>query len=217
MFVRDYMTRDPVTVRPESDPLAAVALLKCGGFRRLPVVDAEGKLVGVVTRNDLEIFLSKAGSPGVLKRRHRVDQVMKHEVVTVALDCPLEEAASLMVGHKIGSLPVMEEGQVVGIITETDIFKQFAGVLGGGTGSLRLTVQVPHVPGQLAELASRIARVDGNISSIVAYGADRGGQINITLRVEGTRQEKVLDAISGQAGLQVLHVWGAEGSGHPCQ
>jgi acetoin utilization protein AcuB len=217
MFVRDYMTRDPVTVRPESDPLAAVALLKCGGFRRLPVVDAEGKLVGVVTRNDLEIFLSKAGSPGVLKRRHRVDQVMKHEVVTVAPDCPLEEAASLMVGHKIGSLPVMEEEQVVGIITETDIFKQFAGVLGGGTGSLRLTVQVPHVPGQLAELASRIARVDGNISSIVAYGADRGGRINITLRVEGGGQEKVLDAISGQAGLQVLHVWGAEGSGHPCQ
>ena len=217
MFVRDYMTRDPVTVRPESDPLAAVALLKCGGFRRLPVVDADDRLVGVVTRNDLEIFLSKAGSPGVLKRRHRVDQVMKHEVVTVAPDCPLEEAASLMVGHKIGSLPVMEEGQVVGIITETDIFKQFAGVLGGGTGSLRLTVQVPHVPGQLAELASRIARVDGNISSIVAYGADRGGRINITLRVEGARQEKVLDAISGQAGLQVLHVWGAEGSGHPCQ
>jgi acetoin utilization protein AcuB len=217
MFVRDYMTRDPVTVRPESDPLAAVALLKCGGFRRLPVVDAEGKLVGVVTRNDLEIFLSKAGSPGVLKRRHRVDQVMKHEVVTVAPDCPLEEAASLMVGHKIGSLPVMEEGQVVGIITETDIFKQFAAVLGGGTNSLRVTVQVPHVPGQLAELASRIARVDGNISSIVAYGADRGGRINITLRVEGARQEKVLDTISGQAGLQVLHVWGAEGSGHPCQ
>ena len=208
MFVRDYMTRDPVTVRPESDPLAAVALLKCGGFRRLPVVDAEGKLVGVVTGNDLEIFLSKAGSPGVLKRRHRVDQVMKHEVVTVAPDCPLEEAASLMVEHKIGSLPVMEEGQVAGIITETDIFNQFAAMLGGGTDSLRLTVQVPHVPGQLAELAGRIAQVGGNISSVVAYGADRGGRINITLRVQGARQETVLDAVSDQAGLQVLHVWG---------
>jgi acetoin utilization protein AcuB len=217
MFVRDYMTRDPVTVRPESDPLAAVALLKCGGFRRLPVVDADDRLVGIVDRDGLDLFLAKAGSPGVLKRRHRVDQVMNHEVVTVAPDCPLEEAASLMVGHKIGSLPVMEEGQVVGIITETDIFKQFAGVLGGGTGSLRLTVQVRHLPGQLAELASRIARVDGNISSIVAHGADRGGRINITLRVQGAGQEKVLDAISGQAGLQVLHVWGAEGSGHPCQ
>jgi acetoin utilization protein AcuB len=212
MFVRDYMTHDPVTVRPESDPLAAVALLKCGGFRRLPVVDAEGNLVGVVTRNDLEIFLSKAESPGVLKRQHRVDQVMSQEVVAVSPDCPLEEAASLMVKHKIGSLPVMEDEQVVGIITETDIFRQFAAVLGGGADSLRLTVQVPDVPGQLAELAGRIAQVSGNISSVVAYSADQHERINITLRVERVNRGTVLDAVSGQAGLEVLHVWGGEGS-----
>jgi len=206
------MTRDPVTVRPESDPLAAVALLKCGGFRRLPVVGTEGKVVGIVARTDLEVFLSKAGSPGVLKRQHRVDQVMSREVVTVPPDCPLEEAASLMVEHKIGSLPVVEAGRIVGIITETDIFKQFAAVLGGGTGSLRLTVQVPDVPGQLAELAGRIARVNGNISSVVAYAADRPERINITLRVEGANRGTVLEAVSGQAGLEVLHVWGSEGA-----
>jgi acetoin utilization protein AcuB len=211
MFVRDCMTRDVVTVRPESDPLAAVALLKCGGFRHLPVVDAEGKLVGIVARNDLDVFLTKAESPGVLKRQHRVDQVMGREVVTVPPDCPLEEAASLMVQHKIGSLPVVEEGQVVGIITETDIFKQFAAVLGGGSDSLRLTVQVPDVPGQLAELAGRIAQVGGNISSVVAYDADQLERINITLRVEGADRATVLEALSDQAGLNVLHLWGGEG------
>lgn len=212
MFVRDCMTRDPVTVRPESDPLAGVALLKCGGFRHLPVVDADGRLVGIMARADLELFLSKAGSPGVLKRQHRVDQVMTREVVTVPPACPLEEAASLMVKHKIGSLPVVEEGQLVGIITETDIFKQFAAVLGGGSESLRLTVQVPDIPGQLAELAGRIAQVSGNISSVVAYDADQPGRINITLRVEGTSRETVLEAVSSQAGLEVLHVWGGEGT-----
>ena len=211
MFVRDCMTRDPITVRPESDPLAAVALLKCGDFRRLPVVDAESRVVGIVTRPDLEVFLSKAGSPGVLKRQHRVDQVMSQKTVTVSPDCPLEETASLMVKHKIGSLPVVEDGRIVGIITETDIFKQFAAVLGGGTGSLRLTVRVPDVPGQLAELASHIAQVNGNISSVVAYSANQPGQINITLRVEGADREAVLDVVSGQAGLEVLHVWGSEG------
>ena len=96
MFVQDCMTHDPVTVRPESDPLAAVALLKCGGFRRLPVVDEDDKLIGIVTRNDLEVFLSRAGSPGVLKRQHRVEQVMNRKVITVPPDCPLEEAANLM-------------------------------------------------------------------------------------------------------------------------
>jgi len=205
------MTRDPITARPESDPLAAVALLKCGGFRRLPVVDAEGKLVGIVARNDLEVFLSKAGSPGILKRQHRVDQMMSREVMTVPPDCPLEEAANLMVKHKIGSLPVVEERQVVGIITETDIFEQFAAVLGGGTNSLRLTIQVPDVPGQLAKLANRIAQVSGNISSVVAYNADQPERINITLRVEEADRETMLEAVSDQAGLKVLHVWSGEG------
>jgi acetoin utilization protein AcuB len=201
------MTRNPVTVRPDSDPLAAVSLLKCGDFRRLPVVDAVGKLVGIVAHNDLEVFLSRAESPGVIKRQHRVDQVMSREVMMVSPDCPLEEAASLMVENKIGSLPVIEDERVVGIITETDIFRQFAAVLGGKTDSLRLTVQVPNVPGQLAELAGRIAQVGGNISSVVAYDTDQPDRINITLRVEGSEQETVLEAISSQFRLDVLHVW----------
>ncbi len=212
MFVRDCMTRDPVTVRPESDPLAAIAIMKCGNFRRLPVVNEENVLVGIVTRPDLEVFLSKTQSPGIMKRQHRVDQAMNQNVTVVSLDCPLEEAASLMVEHKIGSLPVVEGNQVIGIITETDIFKQFAAVLGGGTESLRLTVQVPDIPGQLAELANRIARIGGNISSIVAYNDDQPEHINITLRVEGTDQEALLEAVANQVNLTVLHVWSGDPS-----
>lgn len=210
MFVRDCMTLDPVSVRPESDPLAAVALLKCGGFRRLPVVDTEGKLVGIVGHSDLEVFLAKAESPGILKRQHRVDQVMSREVISVSPDCPLEEAASLMVTHKIGSLPVVEDGRVVGIITETDIFRLFAAVLGGGSASLRLTVQLPNVPGQLAELASRIAQVGGNITSVVAYDVGVPERINSTLRIEGSDRETLLAAVSDQAGLDILHVWDSD-------
>ena len=211
MFVRDCMTRDPVTVRPESDPLAGLTLIKYGGFWHLPVVDADGKLVGIVDRADLELFLSKAGSPGIVKRQYRVDQVMTREVVTVPPDCPLEEAAILMMERKINSLPVVEAGQVVGIITETDIFKQFAAVLGGGTDLLRLTVQVADVPGQLAQLAGRIAEVNGNLSSVIAWAADQPGRINITLRVEGVDCETVLGAVSGIAGLDVLRTWRCEG------
>jgi acetoin utilization protein AcuB len=212
MFVRDCMTCDPVTVRPESDPMAASMVLKFRGFRHLPVVDADGRLVGIMDRADLELFLSKAGSPGIMQRQHRVDQVMTREVVTVPPDCPLEEAATLMVEHKIGSLPVVEEERLVGIITETDMFKQFAAMLGGGSDSLRLTVQVADTPGQLAELTSRIAQVNGNISSVVAYAADEPERINVTLRVEGADRETVLGAVSGLAGLDVLHAWGCGAS-----
>ena len=115
-----------------------------------------------------------------------------------------------MVERKIGSLPVVEAGKVVGIITETDIFRLFAAVLGGGTGSLRLTVQVDDTPGQLAGLAGRIARVQGNICSVVAHDAGQAHRINITLRVEGAGREAVLAAVAGVPGLEVLHAWGCE-------
>ncbi len=213
MLVKDCMTANPITVRPESDPLAALALLKCGKFRRLPVVDALGRPVGVITRADLELFLSKAGSPGVVKRQHRVDQVMKQRVVTVSPECPLEEAAELMIKNKVGSLLVVEGERLVGIITETDIFRQFAAVLGGGTSLLRITVQVFDVPGQLAELAGRIASVGGNITSVVAYSSTTPGRTNITLRVEGSDRETLLQAISGQSGLEIRHVWDSSASG----
>jgi acetoin utilization protein AcuB len=192
--------------------MAAMMILTVHGFRHLPVVDADGRLVGIVDRADLELFQSTAGSPRITKRQHRVDQAMTHDVVTVPPDCPLEEAAALMVEHKIGSLPVVEAGKVVGIITETDIFKQFAAVLGGGGDSLRLTVQVADAPGQLAELASRIAGVDGNVSSVVAYPAGQPGRANITLRVEGVDRETVLAAVSRLVGLDVLHAWSREGA-----
>jgi acetoin utilization protein AcuB len=210
MFVQDCMTLDPVTVRPGSDPMAALMVLTVRGFRHLPVVDTDGNLVGIVDRADLELFQSKAGSPSITKRQHRVDQAMTHEVVTVPPDCPLEEAASLMVEHKIGSLPVVEGGKLVGIITETDIFKQFAAVLGGGSDSVRLTVQVADAPGQLAALATCIGGVNGNISSIVAYAAGQAGRSNITLRVDGVDRETLVGAVSGLAGLEMLHAWGRE-------
>ncbi len=213
MLVRDWMTRNPYTVRPESDPVAAIGLMKAGGFRHLPVLNQAGELVGIVDQTDLEVFLLKAGSPGVLKRAHRVEQVMQRNVICVAPDCPLEEAANQMVRHKIGSLAVVEEGRLVGIITETDIFKRFAEILGGGGDSLRLTVQVANVPGQLAELAGRIAAVQGNITSIVAYPAEQPERLNFTLRVEGISPEALLKAVSGQEGLQVLHAW--QGKGQP--
>jgi acetoin utilization protein AcuB len=204
------MTSDPVTVRPESDPLAGMMLLRAGQFRHLPVVDGEGKLAGIVNRDDLELFLSRAGSPGVAKRQHRIDQVMVREVLTVPPDCPLEEAAARMVSQKVGSLLVVEGGQLVGIITETNIFEQLAAVLGGGSDSLRLTVQVADTPGQLAEMAGRIAGVKGNICSVMSYDAGQPGRINITLRVDGTDRETILHALSDQIGLDVVHAWNCE-------
>lgn len=214
MLVRDCMTPDPIAVRPESDPLAAVALCKSGGFQRLPVVDANGRVVGIVTKNDLDLFLSTAPSPGVMRRQHRVEQVMRAPVVTVGPDDPVEEAARLMLTHDVGGLPVVDdEGRLVGIITRSDIFARFAEALGADTHSLRITVQVPDQPGELAKLAGRIAEVGGNICSVVSHRPPQAGRMNLTLRVEGIGQGALLEAVGADPAVAVLHVWHREGGG----
>lgn len=208
MLVRECMTPRPITVRPGSDPLAAVALCKSGGFGRLPVVDDEGRLVGIVTENDLRLFLSTAPSPGVIQRQHRVERVMRCQVVTVPPDYPLEEAARLMIQHDVGGLPVVEEsGHLVGIVTRSDIFAQFAQALGADTLSLRLTVLVPDRPGELAKLASRIAQAGGNICSVVSHHPGRTGQMALTLRVEGAERETLLEVLRSDPQVELLHVW----------
>ncbi len=212
MLVRDCMTPNPITLRPGSDPLAGVSLCESGGFCRLPVVDENGQLVGIITEHDMRLFLSKAPSPGVMRRQHRVEQVMHAPVITVSPDCPVEEAAQLMITHDIGGLPVLgAEGRLVGIITRSDIFAQLAKMLGAETASLRLVVRVPDRPGELANLSGRIAATGANICSIVSW-PESTGQMNLTLRVMGVDQAALLDAVRADPQVSVLHVWERETS-----
>lgn len=205
MLVRDRMTPNPTTVRPNSDPLAAQMLLRYNNFRRLPVVDASGQLVGIVTDSDLDLFLATAPSPGVVKRQHRIDQVMTSPVITVSPKYPLEEAAELMLKHKIGCVPVVEGRQLVGIITRDDILAQLVEALGSGVSSFRITVQVPDRPGQFAQVATKIAELNCNIASVISARA--GDRVNLTMRIQGIECEACIPAIRGLAEIDVLHVW----------
>lgn len=205
MLVKDRMTPNPTTVRPDSDPMAAQTLLRYARFRRLPVVDENGRLVGIVTASDLELFFSTAPSPGVTKRQYRVDQVMKSPVITVSPDYPLEEAAQLMLEHRIGGMPVVEEERVVGIITTSDILAQLVEALGGDTPSLRVTIQVPDRPGQFARVAARIAALNCNICSLLSARA--GNRVNLTMRLQDADREAVVQAIQELEEIDVVHVW----------
>lgn len=214
MLVRDRMTPNPITLRPGSDPLAGLAICKSGGFCHLPVVDEAGRLVGMVTEDELRHFLATAPSPGVLQRQHRVEQVMKSPVVSVPPDYPLEEAARLMIQYNLSGLPVVDEtGRLVGIITRSDIFAQFAEALGADTAAIRVTVRVPNRPGELARLAGRIAQAGGNICSVVSHSPGTTGRMDLTLRVEGVDREGLLSAIQADPEVEVRHVWerGVEG------
>lgn len=212
MLVRECMTPHPIKVHPESDPLAALGLCKSARIRRLPVVDAEDHVVGVVTRNMLEQFLAKAPSPGVMKRQHSIEQVMVSPALSVAPDYPLEEAARLMVIHKIGSLPVVEEGKLIGIITETDIFKQFVEILGGQTAASRLTVRVPDTPGSLAKVVNAVAALRGNIRSVVLTPCADCAARSATLWIEEIDSDALATAIQNIPDVQLIRIWHTPGN-----
>lgn len=121
MLVHDHMTPRPITLRPDTDFKSALQLMQQHAIHHLPVLDTGDRLVGIVAERDLMFAaLRFLGSPV------DVEKVMHRDVVTAAPDMSVADAASLMVTHSIGGLPVVDaSGNVVGVITESDVFKAF--------------------------------------------------------------------------------------------
>jgi acetoin utilization protein AcuB len=210
MLVRDRMTPSPVTVSPETGFPDAFRIIREKGIRYLPVVDKKGKLVGVVTQTDLlHASPSSATTLTVFELNYLLAHLQVKEVmsspITVPEDTPLEEAARLMVEKGISCLPVMHDGDLVGIITETDIFKAFVEVLGSGEEVLRVTLQIANVPGQLARLTGVIAGLGGNLYAVASFWGEDPKYVTFTFRLEGVSEEVLLPALA-DAGAEVLHV-----------
>ncbi len=137
LFVRDWMTPSPITVSPGTTMPEADTLMKQGRIRRLPVVE-DGRLVGIVTLGDMrEASPSDATSLSIYELNYliaqlRVEKIMTRDPITIAPDATIHDAAKLMLDHKIGGLPVIEKGHLVGIITESDIFRVLVRETDGG-------------------------------------------------------------------------------------
>ncbi len=121
MQMLHVMTRHPETVRPGDMLLKAKEMMDAGGFRRLPVVH-EGRVVGILTERDLR-------EHGGYLKSTKVDAAMRAPVVTIDSKAPVEEAARLMLANKIGGLPVVDGGQLIGIITSSDMLRAFLNVV----------------------------------------------------------------------------------------
>lgn len=145
--VRDVYTRKVIWVTPNSTLPEARKLMDGNDIRRLPVI-AGGELVGIITLTDvLRAAPSPATSLSVWEINYLLDKItvaelMTSPVMTVTPETPLHEVARLMLAHKIGGLPVVEDGKVVGMITESDIFRVMVGLLGGDTEELNKEAEV---------------------------------------------------------------------------
>jgi acetoin utilization protein AcuB len=169
--------------------------------RRLPVLDKEGRLVGIVSEKDL-LYASPSPATSLsiyemhyLLTQLRVTELMTADVVTVTPDTPLEEAALIMADNKIGGLPVVEGSALVGIITETDIFKVFLEMLGARDKGLRLTVEMPERKGEMARLTTTIARLGGNILALGSMFGDDPSKSLVTVKVEDVPTDQLVAAM----------------------
>ncbi|MBU3935833.1 CBS domain-containing protein [Patescibacteria group bacterium] len=209
MRVKDRMTPSPMTATEDTSFEEALHLMKETNIRRLPIVDKGGRLTGIVVQKDLfSASPSSATSLSVFEVHYllsklKMKDVMTRRVVTVGDDCPLEEAARIMVDYKIGCLPIVKEDKLVGLITETDIFKTFVEIMGGREKGLRLTLDVTERKGELAAIAGEIAKHDGNIISVATFsGRDASDRI-ITVKVTDAPREPLLKALEAK-GVKVI-------------
>jgi len=210
MFVRSYMSVDPVCISPEDSFHDAMHELRKLNVRHLPVIEKD-RLVGIVVEKDL---LSNQPSPATTLSIHeiyslletlRVRQMMSHPVITVEGDCPLEEAARIMVEKKISCLPVMDGEKLVGIITETDVFEALVEVLGGEAEGLRFVLRVPEKVGQLALISDRIAEAGGNILAVTTTSLREDGYRDVMIKETGARRDALLRLEQGTE-VEVLDI-----------
>ena len=163
MRIRDMMTKNPITVDSETLVIDARKIMKENNIRRLPVVD-KGKLLGIITKHDLlEASPSPATSLSVhelnyLLSKMKVKEIMKKNPVTLTPDTPFEEALKMGQDKRIGSFPVVENGKLVGIATESDIVRFLTRSLGIREEGSRITIE--GLGGKLTNLEKIISIVN---------------------------------------------------------
>jgi acetoin utilization protein AcuB len=179
-----------------------MTLIRQKGIRHLPVVEG-GRLVGIITDRDIR---QSSPSPATgleihelhyLLEKVRIQEIMTKKMYTVTPDTPIEEAARLMLTHKIGGLPVLREGTLVGIITETDILRAFVEMMGIRQEETRLELVLEDRPGAFLEVCRIIQEQRGDIVSVVTSAAAHHGEQTKVLifRLEGVQVDPLVEQL----------------------
>ncbi len=209
MFVKDRMTVNPVTTTESTPILEAGELLRKHNFTRLPVVEG-GKLVGIITEEDLlKVSPSAATTLSVWELNYvlsklQVKEAMTRNPITIGPQATLEEAAMLMREKRVGALPVVEGGKLVGIITESDIFDAFLDLMGLKQTGTRLTIDLENRIGAIADLTEIIKRQGVSIISMALFHeGNHGGEL--VLRLDSPQTESLVETLK-QQGYKIIHM-----------
>ncbi|KXT64039.1 MULTISPECIES: CBS domain-containing protein [Streptococcus] len=210
MAVKDFMTRKVVYISPDTTIAHAADIMRDQKLHRLPVIEND-KLVGLVTEGTIaEASPSKATSLSIyemnyLLNKTKVKDVMIHDVVTVSKYASLEDATYLMLKNKIGILPVVDNEQVYGVITDRDIFKAFLEVSGYGEEGVRMRFVTEDKVGVLAKIVTLIVEENLNISNTVNIPR-KDGKIVIEVQIDGNLDMTALKAKFEEHGIEVAEI-----------
>jgi acetoin utilization protein AcuB len=198
MLVKDWMTANPITVTDETSMMKAIHLMKQHRFRRLPVLH-QGKLAGIITDRDLkEASPSKATTLDVHELYYlladlQVKEIMTRNPLTVSAEDTVEHAAQLMLEHTISGLPVLGgQGELVGILTQADVFRAFMHITGIQQGGVQFALRLEDRPGLIKEVVDLLrARGARFVSLLTSYATAREGFRDVYLRVKNLSPEAV--------------------------
>ncbi|AEH44642.1 CBS domain containing protein [Thermodesulfatator indicus DSM 15286] len=202
MLVKEWMTEDPITIDENASIMKAVQIMKEHSMRRLPVVKA-GKLVGIITDRDIrEATPSRATTLDIhelyyLLSEIRVKDVMTPNPIAISPDVTVEYAAVVMLENCISGLPIVdEENHVLGIITQTDIFKVLIHITGIYYGPWQVAFLLPAKPGLISELVQNIRTWGARIVTVLsAYEGLELERRRVYIRLTGIEEEKFKEMI----------------------
>jgi acetoin utilization protein AcuB len=203
MLVKDRMTPDPICGHPDMSVMEAQELMIANKFRHLPILDETNNMVGLLTRRSLLTALPSDVSHfsrfeiSYTLAKIKVHTVMVKDIITVEPDTPIEIAARIMADERIGCLPVEEDGKLVGIITDNDLFNIMVSLLGARRPGIRVTVKQPDRTGVIARLTTAIAKEGGYLSVCVGYYPPDQPDHWISLcKVQNMEEEELVEVIT---------------------
>ncbi len=191
MLVKNWMTTEVITLSHDRSMMKAAKLMKDNEISRLPIVDDEGVLVGIVSDRDIkEASPSKATTLDMhelyyLLSEIKVKDIMSRKVVTVSVEDTVEKAAVVMEEKKIGGIPVVDaENKCVGIITNTDVFKVLINITGVMHGGVQIGLALSNEPGSLNGVLDYLKDNDARVMSILtSYEPEQENMRHVFIRI----------------------------------
>ena len=201
MIIERRMTRNPVTATPEMSVADASALMKREKVHRLPVLDKEHHLVGIISEKDI---LYASPSPvstlsihemAYLLSQLTVKKLMTHDVITISKETTVEEAARLMVDQDLSSLPVVENDKLIGIVSKSDLFKILLELFGARHYGVRMSFLVEDKPGAIAAISNELSKHGVDIIAFGTFMGTDSSNAVCTIKMQGISVSDAVETV----------------------